>query len=428
MTSRGWRWVLAAGFAVFVATRLATLMSFPVFNDEAIYLQYSQAIHADFAKNKFISQGTMYHDWKPPLQFWIGSVFLDVSDDPLVAGRVASFAVSLFGVWGLYLFVRALWTSREASLAVLVYALCPTVLFHNNQFVAETYVFSLTPWVYWFMLKAVSDDTRPAFDMRAIYFVSAGVFGALLLLCKQSGSLYLLMAVLLPAALRGRPGEGGGKGAQQWRVFGVRVCVVGAAVAMAYQLRRLGMPADPGGIETAFNGRWVLSLRELVGIPLQAWLENVTRVWHYYESYYSLWMIPLLLYGGFQAISRRASSDIAVLLGFLGGSAAVILLLKGFNEYMYNTAIVVFLVPVRRSPGDSRRADAAPDRGLSFLESRSWLGGSNAFVARFDLKVFRSESAGMTVHAPHPRDSPRTSPISPTSVLERASSAQGRTR
>jgi hypothetical protein len=62
---------LATG--LFVTTRLATLLSFPIFNDEAIYLQYSQFIHDDFRTYKFVSMNNIFQDWKPPLQYWLGS-------------------------------------------------------------------------------------------------------------------------------------------------------------------------------------------------------------------------------------------------------------------------------------------------------------------------------------------------------------------
>ena len=156
-SDRFWKWVLWVGICVFLLTRLLTIASFPIFNDEAIYVQYSQVIHEDFAQYRLLSAGNnMYGDWKPPLQYWIGSVFVGFVADPLLGARLAAFFVSLFGLLGVYLFSKELFGGKKAAaLAVFLYALCPPVLFFNIQFVAETFVFSFASWMYWFFLKAL---------------------------------------------------------------------------------------------------------------------------------------------------------------------------------------------------------------------------------------------------------------------------------
>jgi hypothetical protein len=53
--AKRWRDVFWIALGLFIVTRLLTLMVFPIFNDEAIYVQYSQAIHDDWQKSKYIS-------------------------------------------------------------------------------------------------------------------------------------------------------------------------------------------------------------------------------------------------------------------------------------------------------------------------------------------------------------------------------------
>lgn len=53
--AKSWRSAFIATLALFIVTRALTLTAFPIFNDEAIYLQYAQAMHDDWQKNKFIS-------------------------------------------------------------------------------------------------------------------------------------------------------------------------------------------------------------------------------------------------------------------------------------------------------------------------------------------------------------------------------------
>src|ERR1041385_8225185 len=82
---------LAAG--LFLTTRIGTLLSFPIFNDEAIYLQYSQFIHDDFGTYKFVSMNNIFRDWKPPLQYWLGSILVQ-RGNPLMMGRLVAWIIS----------------------------------------------------------------------------------------------------------------------------------------------------------------------------------------------------------------------------------------------------------------------------------------------------------------------------------------------
>src|SRR3954452_15851425 len=188
-----WRLALLLAFALCLVSRGATLLSFPIFNDEALYLQYSQFIHDDWSRYKFISMDNQYGDWKQPLQYWIAAPVIRWGGDPLVAGRGVSFAVSLLGFVGFYLFAKELLGEREGVLTAWLYALCPPVLFHNNQFIAETYLFSTAPFVYWAVLHAI----RPNKNWWR-WGLLAVAFGTALLLFKQSGFLLLVLSIFLP--------------------------------------------------------------------------------------------------------------------------------------------------------------------------------------------------------------------------------------
>ena len=123
---------LLLAIVLFVLTRTLTLTTFPIFNDEAIYLQYSQSIHDDWEKNKFISMNGEFRDWKPPLQYWIAAPVIRWGGDPLVAGRVVAALVSFLGLFGFYLFTKEFFSKREAVTATMLYVVCPPVLFHKN--------------------------------------------------------------------------------------------------------------------------------------------------------------------------------------------------------------------------------------------------------------------------------------------------------
>ncbi len=190
---KSWRRILFCALAFFLLSRLLTLTAFPIFNDEAIYLQYAERIHADWAKNKFISMDNGYGDWKPPLQYWLAAPVIRWGNDPLVAGRAVALLVSLAGFFGFYLFAKEFFGEREGVLAALLYVFCPPVLFHNDEFIAETFLFSTAPFVYWSLLKAMRPEKS-----RWPWLIAAFLCASALLLFKQSGTLLLVVAIFLP--------------------------------------------------------------------------------------------------------------------------------------------------------------------------------------------------------------------------------------
>src|SRR5437764_3718983 len=211
-----WRATLFVAFGLFLLTRILALTSLPIFNDEAIYLQYSQQIHENWGKNKFVSMNGEFTDWKPPLQYWLAAPFIEWGDNPLVAGRVLAVLFSMAGFFGIFLFAKELFTEREGVVAAGLYTLCPPVLLHNDQFTAETFLFSTAALLYWALLKATR---RNKWDW--IWGIAAVLLGVALVLFKQSGFTLLFLSLLLPMA-RPRPD------------FGRNLFLVGAAAHVSF--------------------------------------------------------------------------------------------------------------------------------------------------------------------------------------------------
>jgi hypothetical protein len=89
-----------------------------------------------------------------------------------------------------------------------------------------------------------------------------------------------------------------------------------------------------------------MTVREIFALPWETWKINFISIWDYYRYYYSFFIVPPILFFFYSALRKWNPAKAIIGLGFLGGSAAVLLLLRGFNEYIYNTAVIVFLVPL----------------------------------------------------------------------------------
>ncbi len=71
---------------LFSMTRLIHLTILPIFTDEAVYIRWAKMINEDFS-NIWIP---ILIDNKKPLLMWLISIFLDISENPLWAGRFVS--------------------------------------------------------------------------------------------------------------------------------------------------------------------------------------------------------------------------------------------------------------------------------------------------------------------------------------------------
>jgi Dolichyl-phosphate-mannose-protein mannosyltransferase len=351
-SANSWRTALLIALGIFLVSRALTLMAFPIFNDEAIYLQYSQAIHDDWQRNKYIPMNGEWRDWKPPLQYWMAAPVICCGRDPLVAGRAVALFVSLLGLLGSYLFAKECFSQREAVITAILYAACPAVLFQNNQFTAETFLFSTAPFFYWTLLKTMQPKKR-----KLPWAVLATVMGTALLLFKQSGLLLLAVAIALPfARLRkieasDADREGRKLARWNWKEFTANCFWLAAVIIFSLVAARLIIPSEFDGARNRFNGRWVMSVQEIFQLPMEAWRGNLRIVVEYVGSYYS-WSVPLLFCTSIWFVFRRKSfPELALAFTCLAGGCAVIFLLRGFNEYLFNTAVIAVLLPLLARTG-----------------------------------------------------------------------------
>ncbi len=187
--------------------------------------------------------------------------------------------------------------------------------------------------------------------------ILATVIGAALLLFKQSGSLLLIIAIFLPLArLRKKEttsvkaldptAEGRAAAQWDWKEFMLNCLCVALIIGFSHTAAHLATPSAFDGTREHFNSRWVMSVRELLQFPMEAWRTNLSVVADYVGSYYS-WGVPFFLcvFVAF-ALRRRNLPELALALMGLAGGGAVIFLLRGFNEYLLNTAIVAVLLPM----------------------------------------------------------------------------------
>jgi len=333
--------------AVLLIVRFSGLLAFPIFNDEAIYIQYSQLMADNFSKFKFISIDNVFHDWKPPLQYWLGAVAVNWFVNPLLGVRLLSVFFWLLGAVGIYLLAVNFWGRKEGWLSALFYALNPSIFFYGGQFIAEVYVWTAAIWLFVCLVGLMK---RPIIDLRLGLLLGGLAAGAGLLLFKQAGFLYFYLAWFLPLfyfSLR-RPAVSDKKALNSFlsarRLWRRNALTAWGVLAGSFIIYKLIIPAELFSLEKQFTGRWTLGFGEILSWPAEIWSANLSLVWDIFQYYYSPAVLFLVIAFVFLAFWRKQREEIIVGAMFWLSSLAVIFGLRGFNEYLYHTATIVFLI------------------------------------------------------------------------------------
>lgn len=132
-------WVLAL---VYWVSRLATLLVFPIWNDEGIYLHWAQMMVSD---GNYLWH-SLTHDGKMPLLLWIWGGLIWLFGHPLVVGRVSSVFLGWLTVWGLYRWGRLLGGRKSGWFAGLVYVLWPLGLWFDKLVLMEAALGACVVW------------------------------------------------------------------------------------------------------------------------------------------------------------------------------------------------------------------------------------------------------------------------------------------
>lgn len=376
---------LAALLAVFIASRFLLILGYPMFSDEAIYVQYTRAINHDWSANKFISVSFNFYDWKPPLMYWIASVFYRPGADPLLCVRYVAASISIIGFLSVYALAGYYFKSgRAAFWAGLLWILNPMVVFYDREFIAETFVYSFSAATLLFAYLSV--------DRSRFFAVPAVIFGVCSILSKQSGQL-TLYAVLFLAATQITVDDSGGK--KRIAVNYINIALVFATVILSLAAYRLVIPARYFANYESFTRNWTFTITELLHFPVRAWTANLITVWGLYANYYTLLVPPVVAFFIYLCVKRRDRRDLLLLAWFAFSSCAIIFGLKQFNEYIYNTSNVIFLTMMMAAVFSYLQATGKKTpQGASLALIRYGLPAVISILWAYQLSVYYAEPKG----------------------------------
>jgi 4-amino-4-deoxy-L-arabinose transferase-like glycosyltransferase len=123
----------------------------PVFDDEAIYIRWSQVMRAE-PTLRFLPSS----DGKQPLFMWVLMPILKVISDPLFAGRFLSVLCGSITLLGVFCLTFILFSSKKlALLASLLYALSSFTVFFDSMALVDSMLSMFGVWVIIFSVLTV---------------------------------------------------------------------------------------------------------------------------------------------------------------------------------------------------------------------------------------------------------------------------------
>lgn len=248
---------------IFIFSRFAFLTKLPVFNDEAIYIDWGwRMIH--LPNELFYS----LYDGKQPFLMWLFGYAQSLSSDPLWMSRCVSAIFAIFSFIGVYVLTNYLYNKKTAYIASILYLLCPLFLFFDRQALMESSLTAIGIWSVFLYLKLLD---KPTYFRSIILGITLGI-GFFI----KSTSLIFSLALLFLFFINIK---------KYYKKTNLLYHLIFALVTSQIILVPLYQQAAFGQIFN-LNNRFTLTVYELLHFPILHWIENVVAVleisfWHF---------------------------------------------------------------------------------------------------------------------------------------------------
>jgi hypothetical protein len=177
--------VICCLFIVYTISRCVFLTSYPIFNDEGIYLRYGQA-----SIRHQLWLYSLVHSGKQPLMYWLYGLMNMVVPDVVFAGRLVSVIIGGFSLLGMYI-LGSLYGSRKTGIiASLIYIGAPLFVFFDRIALVDTAITSIFIW----MLVCIRVMVK---KRRFIYALCIGILFGIGLWIKSTVILFIGVLVML---------------------------------------------------------------------------------------------------------------------------------------------------------------------------------------------------------------------------------------
>jgi 4-amino-4-deoxy-L-arabinose transferase-like glycosyltransferase len=169
-----WKWLIGLGLAINLPGLFTDVMEI----DAAQYAAISMEMAQTGSYLQVFEQGRDYLD-KPPLLFWLSSLFIKIFGTYSWAYKLPSFLFTMLGIYAIFRFTRLYYSEQTAwtAAAILLYSQC--IFLMNNDVRTDNMLLGAVCLSIWMLAEIDTASTT-----RWIYYIFAGAGIGLAMLAK----------------------------------------------------------------------------------------------------------------------------------------------------------------------------------------------------------------------------------------------------
>lgn len=288
----------------YLLSRIIFAVTYPIFNDEAIYLRYGKIMVTD---QPFYSVTTI---GKQPLLLWIYGFFVTATSHSLFFSRAISILAGLGSLLIIYMIGRSLGGIKTASIAAALYILSPIfVLFDSLAVVDGVLTFLFTVLCY--LLRRI----YIRFSIRDIILIAC-VIGIGLWIKSTVGLFFIISFIIIAISL------------QKQRVPIHLSLFYLLILTVIPPLILFPLIVHPEFIHIfRFQQGYALTIPELLWFPARIWVNNIVNTVFIYAGYTSPFIFAAAFY---TMISDRKTKVFSML--FLGSVFFLVFTARAINS------------------------------------------------------------------------------------------------
>lgn len=310
------RYMLLLSLGYFIL-RISFLTRLPVFNDEAIYL--------DWGWRETHAPGYLFYslyDAKQPLLMWLFGIFQIFFTDPLFAGRMVSVITGFLSMIGLYFLGKEILNKQIGLLAGFLYIVTPIFSFFDRQALMESSIAAVGVWTCYFLIRFLK-----TFEKK--YAIYIGLILGMGFFIKSTALIFVIsyFIVLLYCYF-----------STPLRRYAILKNIFLSAAA--FFCVDLLLFLQPKFWQTFFsNSRYSYSLSDVIGLPIAAWMKNFLGNAEIMFFYLTPFFFVSGLVGLFLLL-RQKNKNLYILILFFITS---LVLQTSFTRFVSQRYLVAFL-------------------------------------------------------------------------------------
>ncbi len=229
---------------------LINLTLLPIFNDEAIYIDWGW-IQTHWPGKEYDSLS----DAKQPLMIWLFGIFSNFFSDPLYAGRFVSVLFGAGSLIGIYLVSKKLFNKNTGLIATFTFSVTPIFVFFNRQALLESGLVCVGVWAFYFLMSFLE---KPV-NKNAILL---GVILGIGFFIKSTTLIFIFTAFLIMLIFVFKH-----KKYDYLKPISIILASIIAVDALLF--------INPVFWQTlSSNSRYSFTFMELAGLPIKVWVNN----------------------------------------------------------------------------------------------------------------------------------------------------------